>query len=346
VIDADLHNAVPKVEALFPYLDAMWVEYVLQSAFKGPVDTAYPKGAPSTARPDAAPPTGGPPGSDLETLRRQALDDTVELAVLNCLYAVDSLHNPDSAMALARAVNDWQAAEWLAKEPRLRASIVVPIQNPTMAAREIERVGGQRGFVQVLLPARTRTPLGNRLYRPVFKAAADHDLVVGVHFGGAPGNPPTPTGWPSWYVEEYAAMAQVMQSQIVSMVAEGLFAEFPDLRVALIEAGWTWVPSLMRRFDREWRERRRTVTWVERPPSEYIRERVKLTLTPTHPPPRPGVLAEIVEQMGSDEMLMYSSDYPHRHAETPDEILRDLPPAAAGKIRGQNARAFYRLDGR
>src|SRR5262245_8203053 len=141
----------------------MWVEYVKQSAFRGPTDTSYPKGAASSARPDAAPPAGGPPGSDLPTLRQQALDEGVEIGVLNCLYAVDSVHNPDSAMALARAVNDWQVVEWLEKEPRLRASIVVPSQNPTMAAPEIERVGRRRGFVQVLLPAQTRLPLGNRL---------------------------------------------------------------------------------------------------------------------------------------------------------------------------------------
>ena len=63
-----------------------------------------------------------------------------------------------------------------------------------------------------------------------------------------------------------------------------------------------------------------------------MRERVKLTLTPTHPPPRPGMLAEIVAQLGSDEMLMYSSDYPHVHAEKPVEILGGLPAKTARKI--------------
>jgi predicted TIM-barrel fold metal-dependent hydrolase len=344
VIDADLHNAVPKVEALFPYLEAMWVEYVQQSAFKGPVDTAYPKGAPSSARPEAAPPGGGPAGSDLETLRQQALGAGVEVGVLNCLYAVDAVHNPDSALALARAVNDWQSAEWLEPEPRLRASVVVPSQNPTMAADEIERVGRRAGFVQVLLPARTRVPLGNRRYHPIYRAALDHDLAIGVHFGGAPGNPPTPSGWHALYVEEYVGMAQVMQSQVVSMVAEGLFAELPGLRVALIEGGWSWMPWLMARLDREWRGRGGAPR-LGRPPSEVVRERFRLTLTPTHPPARSGLLAEVVEELGSGEMLMYSSDYPHLHAEAPEEILDQLPVATAEGIRHGNARAFYRLGG-
>ena len=41
VIDADLHNVVPSVEALVPYLADHWREYVRQSAFRGPVDTAH-----------------------------------------------------------------------------------------------------------------------------------------------------------------------------------------------------------------------------------------------------------------------------------------------------------------
>jgi hypothetical protein len=130
------------------------------------------------------------------------------------------------------------------------------------------------------------------------------------------------------------------------MVAEGLFAELAGLRVALIEGGWTWLPSLMWRLDQDWRDLRPTAAPALPAPSEHIREHVKLTLTPTHPPSRPGVLAEIIEQMGSDEMLMYASDYPHLHAETPDEILGQLRKTTARKIRGENARAFYRLDGR
>ena len=87
--------------------------------------------------------------------------------MLCCTYAVDSLHNPDAAIAFASAVNDWQVSEWLDKEPRLRGSIVVPSQQPTDAAREIERAARDRRFVQVLLPARSEAPYGDRRYLPI-----------------------------------------------------------------------------------------------------------------------------------------------------------------------------------
>ena len=73
----------------------------------------------------------------------------------------------------------------------------------------------------MLLPARTRQPLGNRLYRPIFEAAVDHDLVVGVHFGGAPGNPPTAAGWHTGYVEEYAAWRRSAQAQVAAWSPRG-----------------------------------------------------------------------------------------------------------------------------
>ena len=199
VIDCDIHNVVPGVEALFPYLPDHWREYIARSDFKGPVETAYPAGAATSARPDATPPTGGPPGSDLALLRAQVLDPwDVAYGILACAYAIESVHNPYAAAALASAVNDWQLAAWLEPEPRLRASLVVPSQQPDLAAREIDRLGDHPGFVQVFLPVRSEALYGNRRYHPIYEAAVRHDLAIGLHFGGAPGNPPTSSGWPSY----------------------------------------------------------------------------------------------------------------------------------------------------
>ncbi len=159
LIDCDVHLTVPRVEALFPYLPQHWVEHVAQSVFKGASASYYPPRAPLSARPGSTPPDG-PAGSSLALLRDQLLDPLgIDIAISNCLYAIDSLHNPEAAVAFARAVNDWQIAEWLDKEPRLRASIVVPSQLPELAAQEIARVGNHPGFVQVLLPVRSEHPV-------------------------------------------------------------------------------------------------------------------------------------------------------------------------------------------
>jgi predicted TIM-barrel fold metal-dependent hydrolase len=344
-IDCDVHNEVPRGEALHAYLPGYWVEHMTNTLFKGPVETPYPPGAPIAARPGSRPADGTPAGSSLSLLQEQVLDPSAtDFAVLNCLYAIDSLHNPDAAVALASAVNDWQIAEWLDRDPRLRASIVVPSQIPSLAAREIERVGDHPGFVQVLIPARAQHPYGSRLCHPMWEAMVRHDLVAGIHFGGSPGNPPTPSGWPSYYFEEYAGMAQVFATQTTSMISEGVFDQFPTLRVTLLEAGFTWLPAHMWRFDKEWRNLRRLVPWVKRAPSEYIREHFRLTVQPLDAPGDPRRLVEVVDQLGSDDMLLYASDYPHQHvADVETGLLEHLSPARANKIRSANARAWYRL---
>jgi predicted TIM-barrel fold metal-dependent hydrolase len=344
VIDCDVHAEVPRVETLFPYLPSYWVEHIQQSVFKGPTDTYYPRHAPVTARPGSTP-EKGPAGSSLELLRQQVLDPLqIEHAILVCTYAIDSLHNPDAAVAFASAVNDWLIAEWLEKDSRLRASLVVPSQIPQLAAREIDRVGTHPGFVQVLLPVRSQHPYGSRLFHPLWEAIARHDLVAGIHFGGAPGNPPFPSGWPSYYAEEYAGMAQVFQSQLCSIISEGVFDLWPELRVTLIESGWTWLPAFMWRFDKEWRNLRRLVPWVKRPPSEYIREHVRFTILPLDAPPDRQQVLEVIAQLGSEDLLLYATDYPHLHAADPEQdLLAALPAPLARKIRLENARAWYRL---
>jgi len=361
VIDAAIHNDIPSTRALFPYLPAYWIEHLEQTQFKGPSETYYPTNSPIAARPGsrpsddevAAPLTGrtraaaaaGPtPASTIGVVRREILDAGAEAGVLCSPYPVDSLHNPDAAVAFASAVNDWQIAEWLDREPRLKASIVVPIQIPELAIREIERVGGHPGFVQVALPIRTQHPLGSRLYHGVWEAIERNNLVAGLQFGGMPGVPPTPSGWPSYFMEEYVDMAGVFATQVTSIVSEGVFDRFPTLRVALIESGFSWLGPHMWRFDKEWKNLRRLIPWVQRPPSEYIREHFRVTVQPLDAPSDTRQLLQVIEQLGSDNMLMYASHFPRVHAADAEErLIRHLPATLARKVRSENARALYGL---
>ena len=344
IIDCDVHALVPSARTLFPYLSDFWRETVEQTGFKGTSERSYPASAPTSNRPDATTPNGVRPGTELAHVRAAVLDrPNVEVGILNCAYAVDAIPNPYAAEAFARATNDWLIEHWLDKEPRLRASIVVPSHYPDLAAAEIDRVGNHPGFVQVFLPARSERPYGNRRFLPVYEAALRHDLVVSVQFGGSPGVPPTAGGWPSHYVEEYVGMAQVFQSQLMNIVVEGVFDRFPDLRMTFVEAGWTWLPAFLWRFDKEWKALRREVPWVKRPPTDYILEHVRFTLQPIDAPPDRRELLETLDQIPTDDVLLYSSDYPHWHDDGPAGFPFDLPEARARKILAENARAWYRL---
>lgn len=340
VIDCDVHAEVSGIESLLPYLPGYWVEQIRNTIFKGPADRWYPPNSDLAVAPKVRRDGGLP---TVATVQEQLLIGRTDLAILSCAYSIDSLHNPEQATALARAVNDWQLTEWLDKEPRLRGSIVVPIQVPSLAIDEIERMAGHPAFVQMLVPARSHHPYGNRMFHPVWEAAERHGLVVGIHYGGAPGNPPTAVGWPSYYVEEYVGMAAVFASQVTSMICEGVLDAYPGLRVTLLESGVSWLGTHLWRFDKEWKNLRRQIPWVRRPPSAYVRDHFRLTTQPFDGPAEETARARLMDQLGSERLLLYSSDFPHQHAGAPHDVFRGMESDLAEKVAFGNAEDWYRL---
>ena len=341
VVDCDVHAAAPEIEALFPLLDDHWREIARTTQFRGPTDTPHPPSAATSLRPDLV---GAEPAaaSSAAALAAHVLDPwDAELGILVCAYAAEAVKNPDAAVALCRAVNTWLQQEWLDHDARLRGSIVVPAGQPQLAADEVDRVASDRRFVQVLLPVRSFAPYGNRLWLPLLEAAHRHDLVVALHFGGYPGNPPTAVGWPTTYVEELVDGPSAFQSQLTSLVAEGVFDRFEGLRVICLESGFAWLPSLMWRFDRLWRALRREIPWTRRAPSAYLREHVRVSTQPFDVP-NAVELARIVEQLAAPEMLCFATDYPHWQFDDPSEAVPQLAdPALLRAVMGDNARALY-----
>ncbi len=343
VIDADVHALVPSIETLFPWLDPHWQEVAQTTQFRGPTDTPYPPSAATSMRPDLDPATGV--AETVEDLRARVLDPSgVEAAVLVCAYATEAIKNPDAAAALSTAANSWVAEQWLANEPRLHGSIVVPGLHPTLAVEEIERCAENPRFVQVVLPVRSFAPYGNRIWWPLLEVVTRHGLVLNLHFGGASGDPPTSVGWPSTYLEEYVDMPSAFQTQIMSLVAEGAFDRFPDLRVLCAESGFAWLPSFMWRFDRLWHGLRREMPWVRRAPSAYIREHIRVTTQPFDVPV--DEFPRVYDHIGSDDMLCYATDYPHWQSETAEAGIPPLPEGPALEaILGGNARRLFGLGG-
>jgi predicted TIM-barrel fold metal-dependent hydrolase len=302
----------------------------------------YPRRLPEAAQAEPKP-EAGPRGSSLEQTRAALFEGWgVEAAVLNPSYGVSAFQSADLAAALAGALNDWTAEEWLAGEPRLGASIVVAPQDVDYALAELERCAGRPGFVQVLLPVRAEAPYGKRRWHRFFAAAAERGLPVALCLGGLPGTPSTSTGWPSFFAEEHVAASQAAQAQLMSLVVEGVLPKNPALRIVVVECGFAWLPSMVWRLDKNWKGLRQEVPWVERLPSEYVREQVRLT---THPleTTDPADLAETIRLVG-EECLLWGSSYPRYDAPDPRAAFPDgLPGELIERLLGRNARETYRL---
>ena len=344
-IDCDAHNYPQSIAVLLPFMAQRWRSFVEQIGYPGPLANLYPKVYADAARRDAYPPGGGKPGSDPQFAARQLLDTWgLTYAVLNPLYAHSQVRNLHLGSELARAVNRWTAAHWLDADPRWRGSIVVNIEDPEAAAAEIGRVARDGRFVQVLLLVRSPEPYGRQRYRPIFRAAVEAGLPVGIHFGGG-GGPITGVGWPSYYIEDHTGMAQAFQSQVISLVCEGVLEELPECRIALVEGGFAWLPPLMWRLDKNYKGLRAEVPWLTRLPSEYIRERFRATTQPMEEPDDPEHLRQIVAMLGRDDFLMFATDYPHWDFDAPDRALQALGDTPLRRaVTAANARAFYDFE--
>jgi predicted TIM-barrel fold metal-dependent hydrolase len=339
-IDCDIHPAVPGMASLLPYLDAHWREQIVTRGIDGLDSSLYPPAIPANGRPDWR--GAGPPGSTFDAVRRDALDAFASrFAICNCLYGVASVFNPDMGAALARAVNDWLAAEWLDRDARLRASVVISLQDPAQAVAEIERRAADRRFVQVLVPAMTEAPLGRRQFWPIWEAAARHRLPLGIHAGSMFRHASTSNGWPSTYIEDQASQAHAFQAQVLSLVAEGVFARVPGLTVVLIESGVSWLANFLWRSNKTWRAMRAEVPWVKQAPAEIVRAHVRLTLQPLDAPPTPAMLARLLAQVGSDRMLLFSTDYPHWHFDGTAALPEGLPEGVLARLLVENALETY-----
>lgn len=346
VIDCDIHAAMPNDATLFKYLAPRWRQHHEQFGMRGHVGGAYPRAVPHAARVDSWPPSGLPPGGDLPFMQAQLLD-AWELAygVLTPLYGAGGMLNLEYGAALASALNDWQLAEWVEQDKRLRGSILVAYEDGELTAQEIDRVGDQPGFIQVLLVVRTREPLGHRKYWKMYEAACRHDLPIAIHFGGSGGGPITGAGWPSHYIEDHGGMPQAFYAQVVSMITEGIFERFPTLKIVLIEGGFAWVPPLMWRLDQAWRQLKAEVPHVKQLPSETIREHFWITTQPMEEPPQREYFFQLLDQMGMNDRLMFATDYPHWDFDAPDRALPEGTPLALKRaILAENARQLYRFD--
>jgi uncharacterized protein len=339
VIDTDVHCSPKALSDFSPYLDAYWRGYITE----GGLALSPTQGG---AYPPAAPTTGSPAPTSVADLREGFLDvQGPQLALLNCTTSFHCNRNPYYEAALCRAVNDWLVAEWLERDDRLRASMVVPTLDTEAAVAEIERIGSHPGIVQVLLPVRTDVPWGNKRNHPMLQAAAARDLVVGLHAWGRIGNAANSTGITHTYLEDYLGNSQIIvQAQVTSLVTEGVFARVPQLRVVLAECGFSWLPTLLWRFDKDWKGVWREVPWLDERPSEVVRRHMRLTTSPAHLPRDPGQVRQALDLLDAGTMLVYASDHPHDHGDGGERLLAALTDDERERVLGGNASDWYRLD--
>lgn len=253
------------------------------------------------------------------------------------------------ATEIVRATNDWTVDKWLSdQDSKVFASILVPNQVPDDAAQEIVRLGKHPRMVAVSMGANgLAKPLGHPVYHPIYAAAVDAGLPVIIHAGlegicdvtaeTAAG------GVPATYAEYQLLAGEPFQTHLMSLIVQGVFEKFRQLRVVFSGAGVTWLAAILWRMDMNYRGMRKEAPWLKRLPSEYFRESVRII---THRFDRAGEPTRLFRLLAAlditDDLLIFGSGFPSLESNTPSELIEQLPSAWRPRVMRENALSLFR----
>lgn len=346
IIDCDVHHSYADQSELFPYLENVWVQRIRESGL------GYPQGvfrsSAGAKRLDAYPETGTA-GSDKDFLIEQLMDKHgVDYALLNGggILGISLMTEREYPMALARAYNRWLIDEWLDYDDRFLGSLQIAMQCPEESAREIRELAGHNKIKMVFLPSVLPLPVSHPFYRPVLKAIEETGLVMAFH----PKQPsvtnasPTPAGVPETYLEWHTLAGLPYMCHLVNMVSSGIFEMMPRLKVFFIEGGISWLPSLLWRFDKNYKGLRQEAPWLKKLPSEYILSHCKFCTQPVEEPDKPEYLQQILNMMNGRKTVIFSTDYPHWDFDDPVFAMKNIPAEWRSDILYNNAAGFLNLD--
>ena len=343
IIDTDVHESFSGVKDLVPYLPEPYKSWIAGGAWRG-FSQPFAYTSPGNGnRADVRNADGSASVSDYSLMKNQLIDPyKLTYAVLTGYFYPTALKMQYGlATALAAAYNDYVAEHWLSKDKRFLGSIQINARDPEAAAREIDRMAAHPQIRQVMLPVVDDIAYGHPMYRPIFTAADRNRLTVAFHHTTfAQG----PYGMGLHYMERHCLIPLALMPQVISLVVNGVFDSYPNLRFMILEGGFSWLPHVMWRMDREYRQGRIEVPWVKKLPSEHCRERLRLSTQPTEDISSENWM-KLIDLMGTDDILVFSTDYPHFDFDDPNAAIpKSLPESTREKIFWKNAAAFYDLD--
>ena len=255
---------------------------------------------------------------------------------------------PEVLYGGARAHNR-AIADFCRGDKRLLAVGFVPLDDPALAAREIDeaiKLGCAAIHVPSLPPGK-KSPT-HPDFNGVWARLQDADTPFMLHVGG--GGRPVPRafhdnnrpvtdflgGGENIRARDFMMIHTMPEIFLSAMVLDGLFEQFPRLRGGCIEQGAMWIVPWLRRLDIAQQTFVRTEPQLRMPmkASEYVRRNLRFTPYPHEP------VGWIVEQAGR-EVCLFSSDYPHPEGgRNPlkrfEESTRNLDAAALERFYATN----------
>lgn len=262
---------------------------------------------------------------------------------------VQAMPDPKKADEVARRANDY-LAEQVAKRPdRFQGLAALPMQDPELATRELQRCVRDLGFRGALVNgfSQVREEISAVYYDlpqywPFWAEVEKLDVPFYLH----PRNPlpsmaPIYDGHP-WLLGPTWAFAQETAVHALRLMASGLFDQYPKLTIILGHLG-EGLPYNMWRIDNR-------NAWVKAPPrypakkklGEYFQANFYLTTSGNF---RTQTLIDAMLEIGADRIL-FSTDWPFENVDHAADWFdaTSISEADRIKIGRTNAVELFKLN--
>jgi aminocarboxymuconate-semialdehyde decarboxylase len=225
----------------------------------------------------------------------------IDMAVVTASTVLQgtSWADPQTDLALCQRCND-QAADWVAQHPaRFIGSMVLPMQDVTLALTELHRAFDM-GLRVVNLPSSAHgVYLGDPVFHPFWAEVHARGITAWIH----------PEGVRDPWFQRYALWNSLGQSIeeakcMASLIYEGVMTMFAGVKIVMAHGGG-YFPHYMGRLDRNTANRPDTVRHMEgKTPSDFLRDFYYDSCVYD-----PEVLKVLIQRVGVDRIVM-GSDYP------------------------------------
>jgi uncharacterized protein len=336
VIDADGH-IIERTDELRKYLKSPF------NKRGGPLTASEPwdRALQQTLPPE---PCTFPSAPSAQDWLRLLDDHNIEEVFLypTALGNVSRIREPEYAVALCRAYNDYVRDHYAKISSRLRPVAILPFQDPESAVVELRRAVRELGCRgAVVRTTGLRLPLGHKFYDPIYREAETLGCALAVH--GTNGAEELASGAFETFTEVHTVSFPVgIFVQFSSMIYHGVPARFPNLHLAFLEIGSTWLPYWLDRMNEHWEKRGKIETpALKQRPSDCVRQHAIFFSFESEE----TLLPETFRYVGENHFV-YATDIPHWDCEFPANLhhtqeRKDLSDQTKSKILYENVKTLY-----
>lgn len=224
---------------------------------------------------------------------------------------------PEHALDLAKLLND-HIADVVARHPtRFVGLCTLPLQDPALAARELERCVREGGFAGAQIGTHVNEwNLDDEKLFPVYEAAEALDVALFVHPWDILAPERMERHWLQWLVGMPAETAVAM----ASVTMGGVLERFPSLRLGFAHGGGAFGPTLGR-IDHGFHARPDLCqTRTRTPPSGFLQRLYVDSLVHD-----PVLLQLLIDRFGKERVAL-GTDYPFPLGELePGQLIESMP---------------------